>query len=305
MRAAVVSQIGSAPAFGEFPEPSNVADDEVVVDVALAGLNPVDRLQADGYADPVVPFVPGFEGVGRVRSRRVYFGTTVNPHGSLAEKAVVKTEALLKIPEGLSDEQAIPIGIAGLSAWLPLTWETELKGGERVLVTGATGMVGQIAVQAAKLLGAGHVVAAGRDTRMLARLADLGADQTVALNDDVDTAIAAAAGPGYDVVIDCVFGGPFRAALNCVSPRGTVVVVGLAGGTRVTLDWYELYARRVVSFAMPVVPPSVKQRAFDTLAAHVLAGAITFETEQFGLEDVGRAWLELENGAHRKLLVVP
>ena len=305
MRAAIVHAIGSAPTHGEFPEPSSPAGDEVVVEVTLAGLNPVDRLQADGYENPATPFVAGFEGVGRVGARRVYFGSTVHPHGSFAGRARVKHDALLDIPDGLSDELAIPIGIAGLSAWLPLTWETQLTGGERVLVMGATGMVGQIATQAAKLLGAGHVVAAGRHRPTLARLLELGADQTVVLDGAPDDALVAAAGPGFDLVIDCVFGGPFRAALKCVAPRGTVIVVGLTAGTQVTLDFYELYARRVISYAAPFVPRAERQRGFDTLAAHVAAGRIKFESQRFGLEEIEQAWAELGKSAHRKLLIEP
>jgi threonine dehydrogenase-like Zn-dependent dehydrogenase len=77
------------------------------------------------------------------------------------------------------------------------------------------------------------------------------------------------------VVIDCVFGGPFRAALKCVAPWGTVIVVGLTAGTQVTLDFYELYARRVISYAAPFVPRAERQRGFDALAAHVVAGRIS------------------------------
>jgi NADPH:quinone reductase-like Zn-dependent oxidoreductase len=305
MRAAVVNAIGGTPTCGEFPEPASAADDEVIVEVALAGLNPVDKLSVDGYANPATPFVIGWEGAGHVGDRRVYFFSTVHPHGSCASQAVVKSDALLEVPEGLTDEHAIGIGIAGLSAWLPLTWETQLTGGERVLVTGATGMVGQIATQGAKLLGAGYVVAAGRDRDTLSRLRDLGADQVVALDGKPEESLATAAGPGFDLVIDCVFGGPFRAALNCVAPRGTVIVVGLTAGTQVTLDWYELYGRRVVSYAAPFAPVEEKQRAFDAMAAHVAGGRLIVDYERFGLDEIEDAWAELNKSAHRKLLIEP
>ena len=305
MRAAIVKDIGTAPVFGEFPEPSVGTDGEVIVDVALAGLNPVDRLRCDGYLNPATPFVAGREGVGRVGSRRVYFGVAVEPYGAFASRALVKAEDLLAIPDGLSDELTIPLGVAGLSAWLSLTWETRLSGGERVLVTGATGMVGQIATQGAKLLGAGHVVAAGRHRETLDQLRDRGADEVVILDDDPSAALAAAAGDGFDIVVDCVFGAPFRAALNCVAPRGTVVVVGLTAGTEVKLDFYELYGRRVISHAAPYVPGAERQRALDEMAAHVIAGRMTFESERFGLEDIERAWAELGRSSHRKLLIEP
>jgi NADPH:quinone reductase-like Zn-dependent oxidoreductase len=304
MRAALVHRLGGSPAMGDFPEPRADAG-EVIVDVTLGGLNPVDRLRADGYLNPPTPFVAGREGVGRVGERRVYFGVAVEPYGSFAERALVRADELLDIPDGLSDEQTVPLGIAGLSAWLPLTYETQLRGGERVLVTGATGMVGQIATQAAKLLGAGHVVAAGRHIETLTSLLERGADEIALLGNDPAKALSAVAGEGFDVVVDCVFGAPFVAALGCAAPGGTVVVVGLTAGTEAMVDFYALYGRRVISHAAPQVPAAERQAALNAMAEHVLAGRLQVDYERYALDDIEEAWAELLRGAHRKLLIEP
>lgn len=304
MRAAVVKAIGAVPELGEFREPT-AGSGQVVVEVGLGALNPVDKLRVDGYLDPATPFVAGREGVGRVGDRRVYFGAAVEPFGSFAPRALVSADELLDVPAALPDEIAVSLGVAGLSAWLPLTYETQLHGGERVLITGASGMVGQIATQAAKLLGAGHVVAAGRHEPTLRTLLERGADEIAVIGDDARAAIAETAGDGFDIVVDCVFGVPFQAALAATAPGGTVVVVGLTAGTVVSLDFYELYGRRVVSHAAPYVPLAQRQRAFDAMAEHFAAGRLVIEYERFELEQIGEAWAQLLSSAHRKLLIAP
>jgi NADPH:quinone reductase-like Zn-dependent oxidoreductase len=306
MRAAVIHTIGEVPAVGEYDEPQ-AGDGEAIVEVTLAGLNPVDRLRAEGYEylSPKAPFVAGREGVGRLNGRRVYFNEAVEPYGSFAERALVRADELLNVPADLSDEMAVPLGIAGLSGWLPLTHDTQLQGGERVLVTGATGMVGQIATQAAKLLGASYVVAAGRHRQTLWSLLDRGADDIVVLEDDPAAAISAAAGDGFDVVVDCVFGAPFTAALNCTAPGGTVVVVGLTAGTEVKLDFFSLYMRRIVSHSLTRVPVAERQRAFDAMAEHAVARRLKVNAQCYELDDIATAWGELLGSAHRKLLITP
>src|ERR1700754_3042869 len=221
MRAAVVHEFGRVPAIGEFPEPEP-GDGELVVDVAFAGLNPVDRLRLAGYdyLNVSVPYVAGRAGVGLVGGCRRYFSVALVPSWSFATPAPVAADELLDVPDGLSDEMTVPIGIAGLSGWLPLTYDTQLSGGERVLVTGATGVAAKAAPQAARLLDACSVVAAGRHVETLESLLDRGADEIAVLGDDPHAEIGAAAGDGFDVVVDCVFGEPFAAALGCTAPGG-------------------------------------------------------------------------------------
>jgi NADPH:quinone reductase-like Zn-dependent oxidoreductase len=306
VRAAIINAIGEVPVVGEFPAPA-AGPGHAIVDVTLAGLNPVDRLRAEGYEylGVVPPLVAGREGVGLLDGERVYFHAAVEPYGSFAKQALVDADQLLKVPAGLSDEQAIPLGIAGLTAWVALAYDAKLVEGERVLVTGATGMVGQIAVQAAKLLGASYVVAAGRDEETLASLRGRGADETVVLTEDPGAAVKAVAGDGFDVVVDCVFGRPFVAALDACAPGARVVVVGLTAGTDVTLEFFSLFRHRISGLAMDVAPVAYRQEALNAMAAHTLAGRLRVDTERYELDEVAVAWGELLCGAHRKLLIAP
>jgi NADPH:quinone reductase-like Zn-dependent oxidoreductase len=306
VRAAIINSFGDVPAVGEYPEPA-ARPGQAVVDVTLAGLNPVDRLRAEGYeylsANP--PFVAGREGVGRLNGQRVYFNEAIEPYGSFAEQALVSADQLLTVPAGLTDEQAIPLGIAGLTAWGALTCSGRLAEGDRVLVTGATGMVGQVAVQAAKLLGAGYVVAAGRHVQTLESLRERGADEIVVLTEDPGPAVAGGAGGGVGVVIDNVFGKPFTAALNATAPGARVVVVGLTAGSQVNLEFFSVYLREVTGFALHRVPVAVRQAALDEMAEHAMAGRLRVDTRRYALDDVASAWSELLGSAHRKLLIAP
>jgi NADPH:quinone reductase-like Zn-dependent oxidoreductase len=174
-----------------------------------------------------------------------------------------------------------------------------------VLVTGATGMVGQVAVQGAKLLGAGYVVAAGRHVPTLESLRDRGADETVVLTEDPGPSIAAGAGEGFDVVIDNVYGPPFEAAMAATAPGARAVVVGLTAGTNVNLEFFWLYRKHISGFSLHDVPVEVRQAALDTMAEHAKAGRLRVDTERYELDDVATAWSKLLGSAHRKLLIAP
>ena len=163
MRAAVLQEIGRPPSVTDFPDPTG--DD--VVSVTLAGCNPVDLALASGeMGRPEVPKVVGKEGVGvTADGARVYFDSPPTPFGSWAERTRIDPERAYPVPDGLSDDLAVAMGIAGLAAWLPLTRHADVSAGQSVLVLGATGVVGTIAIQAAQILGAGLVVGAGRNPR--------------------------------------------------------------------------------------------------------------------------------------------
>src|SRR5215212_4031092 len=224
MRAAVLHELGATPRYETFEEPVAAAG-QVVVEVSAAGVNPVDVRKAAGTyvsGPPPLPSVVGSEGVGRIAGdgRRVYAGACVAPFGSFAERVLVREEDAIELPDEIDDGVAVALGIAGLAAWLPLALRARLRPGETVLVLGATGIVGQLAVQAAKLLGAGRVVAAGRDAEMLARAARLGADATVG---DVD------------VVHDPLWGAPAAAAVEALAAGGRLVQLGQSAGAEATL----------------------------------------------------------------------
>src|SRR3954462_4554267 len=147
MRAAVLYELGTIPAFADFKEP-HADDGHEVLEVLLAGLNPVDLYIASGmYGEVSLPCVVGLEGIARTADGgRVYFNGPPNPFGSMAELAPVEVASTFAVPEGLDAGLAVSLGIAGLAAWLPLTWRANLQAGETVLVLGASGVVGQIGV---------------------------------------------------------------------------------------------------------------------------------------------------------------
>jgi NADPH:quinone reductase-like Zn-dependent oxidoreductase len=181
MYAAVLRTIGTAPRYEEFPEPALIdKDDETIVHVHAASLKPVDKQLASGshYASRrELPCVCGSDGVGHLENgQRVFFGGPRPPHGAMAQRTVVPRALTFPVPENVDDESAAALPNPGVSAWLSLDYRAKLLRGENVLILGATGVTGKLAVQIARLLGAARVIAAGRNQQALSTLQDLGAD---------------------------------------------------------------------------------------------------------------------------------
>jgi NADPH:quinone reductase-like Zn-dependent oxidoreductase len=316
MHAAVLHELGATPVCEAFEDPV-AGDEQVVVEVALAGVNPVDVRKASGTfvsGPPPVPSVVGTEGVGRLAGdgRRVYFDAPIAPFGSYAERALVGAQDPIELPDGIDDGVAVALGISGLAAWVALAWRAQLRPGETVLVLGATGVVGQIAVQAARLLGAGRVVAAGRDAEMLARAARLGADATVDLSGglegaDLTQAFREAAGGDVDVVHDPLWGPPAAAALEALGVGGRLVQLGQSAGAHATLSSASIRGRHldVRGYMNFLVPADVRRDAYRALVEHAAAERIEVEVERVPLADVGEAWERVQRSAHRKLVLVP
>ena len=312
MDAAVLTEPGT-PSFAQFDEPA-AGPGQAVVDVRVAGVNPVDVAIAAGafVTQPPFPSVAGREGVGTVDGRRVYFNGCVAPFGSMAERTLVPADALLDVPDGLDDGLAVAMGIAGLAAWLPLQWRARLQPGETVLVLGASGVLGTIAVQAAKLLGAGRVVAAARDAESLRRVADLGADATVDLSGTSSVAELAArlrdaAGGGVDVTIDPLWGVPALAAMGAARRGMRHVQIGHAAAAAAELPAGPFRESMVdlLGYTTRHVPAEVVARGWADLTAHAAAGRVHVDVDRAPLVDVGRVWQRQVASAHRKLVLVP
>jgi NADPH2:quinone reductase len=310
MRAAVLHEYG-VPVADQFEEPSP-GPDQAVVDVLAAGLNPVDVAICAGrfYAGkPPLPSVAGREGVGMLDGRRVYFDGPVAPFGSMAERSLVDAGSTYAVPDAVEDGVAVALGISGLAAWLALTWRAELKQGEHVLVLGASGVLGQIAVQAAKLLGASRVVAAARSQEGLERCLALGADASVRLGEpaDLSAALAQAAEGRIDVVVDPVFGEPFVAAVNAASFGARIVQLGAGAGAEAMVPSAAIRGKMLVIMGHTnfAAPPEVKAEAYRRLAEAAGAGDIEVEVDPLALEQVGEAWRRLQEGSHRKIVLVP
>ena len=313
MRAAVLDEHGATPACGTFAEPSPDGD-ALVVNVAAAGLHHLDLLKATGRfymgtAEP--PFVVGTDGVGRLADgRRVYFDTTAGPYGSMAERTLVPRAALFAVADGLDDVTAAALGNTGLGAWLALTFRAGLRPGETVLVLGATGAFGTVAVQAAKLLGAGRVVAAARPGERLEQLRERGADALVELDSapELEAQLRAAAGGPVHVTLDTLWGEPGRAALAVAGRFARHLQVGHLAAPELTLPATAVRSASLDlrGFNVAHPPREIRGEGYLNLTRHAARGDIVVDVETHRLEDVAAAW-ERQRAASggSKLVLVP
>jgi len=315
MRAAILREYDATPELGEFDDPQ--ADGgTVAADVLAAGLNPVDIRKAAGVfplaPKPPLPSVAGWEGIARLEDgSRVYFVDPPPPQGALAERTLIDLSATHPVPDGVEDGVAVALGIAGLAGWLALTWSAKLREGESVLVLGATGTVGQVAVQGAKLLGASRVVAAGRNPDGLARAAELGADATVQLGgDDLAERFRESAGDagGFDVIVDPLWGEPGVAAMEASKRFTRHVALGQSAGMHASVSVATVRNKplTIVGHTNYAIPFEDQQAAYAEMCGHAAAGRLTADVEATPLDDVASAWERLRAGSPgTKLVVVP
>ena len=305
MRALIVNQPDSEPRLGQFAEPAPTAGASLI-QVSAAGLAPTDLMRARGFFGPVIAaYVAGGEGVGRLADgRRVYFGHSVAPLGSLAERTLVPDAEVWPIPDEIEDAQAIALGISGTGALLPLE-EAHIRRGERVLILGATGAVGQIAMQLARAMGAGQVVGAARDIAVLERMRSCGyADDVVPLGsgDDV-AALKAPAGPGYDVVLDVIYGPPAEAAMRATAPGARMMSIGIQAGPTVTLSLRDLVFRSHIGVGTGQRPAHLRKAAYERLLAYARSRQVRADIVAFDFARAEHAWKEQSGSPHGKVVV--
>ncbi len=225
MNAAVVESVGNLPHYGSFAEPT-VGEGEVLVKVRAAALSNLVKARASGAhysSGTIVPFVPGYDGVGSLPDgQRVYFFGPTSPFGTMAEWSVASPSRIVPLPDGVDDVTAAALGNPGLASWGALLGRARLVAGESVLVNGATGVAGQQAVQVAKYLGARRVIATGRDEAALSLLRTLGADETISLRQTVDALAESFSKvlPEVDVVLDYLWGESAEAILTAAKGHG-------------------------------------------------------------------------------------
>jgi NADPH:quinone reductase-like Zn-dependent oxidoreductase len=227
MNAAVVHSFDASPRYTTFAEPV-AAEGERLVSVSAAGLHPIVKSLAKGThygSSAEFPFVAGIDGVGRLEDgTRVYFGIARSPFGTFADRSLAASWMCLPLPEGVDDVTAAGIANPAMSSWAALTARAKFVAGESVLILGATGVAGQLAVQIAKRLGARRVVAAGRNPQALEKLKALGADAVISLDQDQAPLVSAfrseLAESGVDVVLDYLWGLPAERVLEAISQKG-------------------------------------------------------------------------------------
>jgi NADPH2:quinone reductase len=312
VKAALIREVGGMPEVGDVAEPLGEA-----IEVLAAPINPIDLAVSRGglaTGHPELPYVPGCEAVGRTADGRVVwiFGGTLGrtSPGAIAEHAPVGDAHAIDVPEGADPALAAGLGIAGLAGWLPLAWRAPLTGGETVLVLGATGSVGFVAVQTAKLLGAARVVAAGRSAEGLERASRYGADATIRLDEAGDLVAAfkeAFGGEGPSYVFDPLWGEPAAAAVEAANPRATIVNLGQSAGATAELSSAAVRFKSlsILGHTNFAVPPEELATHYQRLVEHAVAGEIRLDVERVPLGSVADAWRRQAEGAGTKLVVVP
>lgn len=322
VRAAVIDAPGTEPRLESTVLPPRTAGTTLVT-VAAAPVNPLDLLIASGSFHSVrhdAPYVPGSECVGvvlesdeHVPGSWVYAECHASPDspGALATEVLVADADVLPLPDGIDAVPAAAVGNSGTAAFMPLMEEAGLRPGETVLVLGATGAVGQLAVQVARRAGAGRVVGVGRNPAALQRVLQLGADEVVPLRpeesrDDLAARLLAAAGP-VDVVLDGVYGPPLEAALLVCAPRARVVNVGNLAGPTAAVPAGLLRGKQIVlsGFAGLHVSLRDKKPALTSLWTGIAHGGLQVETRTFTLEELPAAWRAQAASPHAKCVVLP
>ncbi|HXJ04640.1 MAG TPA: zinc-binding alcohol dehydrogenase family protein [Candidatus Acidoferrum sp.] len=320
MKAAVLHELGNPPRCEEFTEPA-AGQEEVIVRVRAASLKAVDKQLASGshFASPrELPVICGTDGVGDLADgTRVFFGGSRRPFGAMAQRTVVPAAFCFPLPDSLDDATAAALPNPGVSAWLVLSQRAKVAKGETVLILGATGVTGRLAVQVAKLLGAGRVIASGRNAKALEQLPRLGADAIIQLNqpdDDLRKAFAQEAGEGgFNVVIDYVWGRPTEVLLAAITRPEFAVInsetrlvqVGESAGPTIALPAAALRSTALTILGTAGIPSrEVLISAMKQVMEWGAKGALQIETESVALAEIENVWQRPESGG-RRLVVIP
>jgi len=319
MNAAVLHALGAPPRCEDFPEPV-AGDGEAIIHVHAASLKPVDKQLASGshYASArSFPVVCGIDGVGHLGDgQRVFFGGSRAPYGAMAQRTVAPKAFTFPVPDGVDDETAAALPNPGVSAWLSLAFRAKLAPGENVLILGATGVTGKLAVKIAKLLGARRVVAAGRNQQILSTLPALGADSIVHLdaprNDLYEAFVRESGEAGFQVVIDYVWGQPAEAFLAAITRKDFAamasetryVQVGETAGPTISLPAAVLRSTPLTILGTAGIPPrNILVDALHHVMAHAAKGDLHIDTERVPLAEIESAWERDQHG--RRFVIIP
>ncbi|MCU1396777.1 MAG: putative zinc-binding dehydrogenase [Ilumatobacteraceae bacterium] len=319
MHAAVVTSFDRPPTYTPYADPSPSNEDEIVVDVIASGLHPRVRSQADGShytSTDELPLVPGIDGVGRSADGELrYFVLPDTTLGAMAERTVIDRRRSIVLP---ADTDPIRLAAAmnpAMSSWVALRRRIDFAPGSSVLVLGATGSAGQMAVQIARHLGAARVVGAGRDTGRLASLVALGADDVVSLDGDPATVAATMgqAGADVDVVIDYVWGRPTVEAMHSIvtarrdpSQPLTWIQIGSVAGPDADIPSAALRACRLqlVGSGQGSVSTRDILAELPALAAYIATAPLRVNALAVPLTDIEAAWTRPSVGDER-LVITP
>lgn len=317
MKALIVQAAGQSPVYADFAEPTASPDDTRIT-VTAAAISHLVKGRAAGThysSQGGFPFVAGIDGVGHLDDgRRVYFAMPHPPHGSMAEHAAVPSAHCVMLPDDLDDVTAAAIANPGMSSWVAYTQRARLQAGEIVLVNGATGTAGRLAVQIARHLGARKIIATGRNVDALREVAALGADVTIAL-DDTDAALDGHLqqifAEGVDVVIDYLWGRSAERLLLAAARAGADAVpirfvqVGALGGADLTLPGAVLRSSAIelMGSGLGSVPFAAIVGCVGELLRATVPAGLRIATKRVALADAEQAW-PLDDSSRRTVFVI-
>jgi len=313
MKAAVIHSYDAPPRYGSFEDPV-AREGERAVTITAAGLHPIVKSLANGShygSTGEFPFVAGVDGVGKLEDgSRVYFGVSRGPFGTFAERGLAANWLCLPLPDAVDDVTAAGIANPGMSSLLALTARAKFVAGESVLVLGATGVAGQLAVQIAKRMGARRVIAAGRNPEVLEKLKGMGADAVISLEQEHGALVAEVrrewAADGVDVVLDYLWGKPAEMVLEAIAQKGLrtatsrmrYVQIGESAGRTIALPAatlrstaLEMLGSGFGSASLDQIKPALEE--FFKLAA---IEPFQFETKVVPLREVESLWGAKEQG---------
>lgn len=304
MKAALVLQAGQTPVYRDFREPVP-SEGENLIHVTAASLSHVTRGRASGThysTSGQLPFIAGLDGVGRLADgRRVYFMLPVAPFGGMAERTIVEASHCLALPDELDDVTAAAIAIPGMSSWGALLERARFQAGETVLINGATGTSGRLAVQIAKYLGAKRVIATGRNPDVLQSLTALGADVTIPLVEDGEALEKAFLEPfheGVDVVLDYLWGPSMERLLRAAARAGAdgvsirCVQIGSVSASNISLPSAVLRSSSIelMGSGGGSIPPDRLLKTIEGVLQAAVPGKLAIATTPVPLSHVEEVW---------------
>lgn len=311
MKAAIVTATGQTPVYGDFRDPAPTPG-KSLIRVSASSLSHLTRNRAAGThysAGGTLPFIPGVDGTGVTQDgRRVYFLLPEPPLGAMAEQSLADDGHCIALPDGLDEDAAAAMAIPGMSAWAALVERARLRAGETVLINGATGTSGRLAVQVARHLGAGKIIATGRRAASFGELRRLGADVTVSLLQEpeaLEDAFKQEFKQGVDIVLDYLWGISAQTLVVAAAKAGPegvpmrFVQIGSLSGADISLPGAALRssALQLMGSGLGSVPfPRLMASIQGVLAAAPAAG-FKIATQAVPLADVAKAWAAQDTGS--------
>jgi len=322
MKAAVLHNFGETPHYEDFPDPIP-GKDEVLVQVKAVVLENVNKMMAEGvhYSSkqffPKFPAIIGHGGVGMTKEGNLVGFRIMNPpYGAFAQKAVIPKSLLIPVPDGVDPALAAALPSSALTSLLPLKYTAKLQEGETVLINGATGVTGKIAIQVAKMLGAGRVIGTGRNDKILKSLGSLGADAVINLQQPDEKLIEVfsqeAGATGCNVVIDFIWGHPAEILMRSFVPkelgfakrRIRYIHIGQKAGSTISLSGEMLRTSGLEIYGAGNIPPEAIDEGMAQVWKWVKEKKIQMDIEKVSLADIEKAWNRQDLDGKR-LVVIP